>query len=421
MHWLVKNNNTMCRILLCKLLLLSVFLYSGNIHKVQAQFPSDSTQIYLLTVSWGDDPSSAFGHSAIRVFDPVRGNDVVYGYGTYDFETPNFYFNFTIGKLLYSLSKASYDNFYYAYQSYGQALYEQKFNLTNKEKETLISNLEVNYQPENRYYRYDFFFDNCATRIRDIIEKSVDGKLIYDSTYVKKPLTFRQLIRPNYNNVPWLNFGIDLVFGTVTDRLATVTGYMFLPEHMMNIYNNTSIVKGALIRPLTQKAHELFASRLTFEAPSKLFSPASLLALAFILFLAITILGYLKKSYNRWIDFPLFLLFGVLGLLMLFLMVASLHEELWYNFNIVWASPLGLLIAAGVLLRSNSLWFKYILWFYIIVLTLFIPISFLIPQEISVAAYPLMGILWLRSLHILQSRFYPEKSLLFLRIRSRIH
>lgn len=411
----------MCRILLCKFLLLSIFLYGGNVHKVQAQFPSDSAQIYLLTVSWGDDPSSAFGHSAIRVFDPVRGIDVVYGYGTYDFETPNFYFNFTIGKLLYSLSKASYDNFFYAYQSYGQALYEQKFNLTNKEKETLISNLEVNYQPENRYYRYDFFFDNCATRIRDIIEKSVDGKLIYDSSYVKKPLKFRQLIRPNYNNVPWLNFGIDLVFGTITDRVAPVTGYMFLPEHMMNIYNNTTIAKGDSLRPLTQKSRELFPSQLTFEAPSKLFSPASVFTLVFILFLAITIFGYLKKHYNRWIDFPLFLLIGVLGLLMLFLMVASLHEELWYNFNIVWASPLCLLIAVGVVLKSNSLWFKYILWFYVILLTLFIPISFLIPQEISLAAYPLMGILWLRGLHIIQSRFYSEKSLLFLRIRSRIH
>ena len=421
MHWSVKNNNTMCRILLYKLLLLSVFLYGGNVHKVQAQFPSDSTQIYLLTVSWGDDPSSAFGHSAIRVFDPTRQYDVVYGYGNYDFDAPNFYYKFTTGKAMYSMSKSSYDRFLYAYQMYGQAIYEQRFNLTNKEKWTLISNLEVNYQPENRYYHYDFFYDNCATRIRDIIEKSVDGKLLYDSSYVKKPLTFRQLIRPNYNNVPWLNFGIDLVFGTITDRVATVTGYMFLPEHMMNIYNNTTIVKGDSIRPLTQKARELFPTRLTFQAPSKLFSPASVFTLAFILFLAITFSEYQKKWYNRWIDFPLFLLIGVLGLLMLFLMVASLHEELWYNFNIVWASPLGLLIAAGVLLKSNSLWFKYILWFYIIVLTLFIPISFFIPQEISAAAYPLMGILWLRSLFILQSRFYSEKSLLFLRIRSRIH
>jgi hypothetical protein len=387
---------------------LLVFLFSIAAGKVQAQYPTDSVQIYLLTASWGDDPSSAFGHSAIRVSDPTRQYNVVYGYGTYDFNTPNFYLKFTLGKLMYSLDKESYDRFYATYQMYGQALYEQKFNLTNKEKFNLVSNLQVNYLPENRYYRYDFFHDNCATRIRDIIEKSVEGKLVYDSLYAKKQLTFRQLIRPNYANVPWLNFGIDLVFGNITDQKATVTGYMFLPEHMMNIYDKTTIASGDSIRPLTKPHHELYPARLAFPIPSLLTSPLTIFNLIFIFFLGFSFLGIRIKRYNRWIDFSFFFVFGILGSLLLFLMTASSHEELWYNSNIVWASPICLLIAIAALLRTNALWFKYVLLFYLLCLTVFIPVSFIIVQEIPAAVYPIIGILWLRSLILLKTRFDTE-------------
>ena len=410
----------MYRILLPRLLLVTVILWFANIKMAQSQYLTDSTQVYLLTASWGDDPSSAFGHSAIRICDPTRQYDVVYGYGTYDFDTPNFYLKFTTGKLMYFLSKADYNRFLYPYQVYGQAIYEQRFNLSNKEKWTLISNLEVNYLPENKYYRYDFFHDNCATRIRNIIEKSVDGSLVYDSGYVKKPLTFRQLIRPNYATYPWMNFGIDLVFGTVTDQKATVAGYMFLPEHMMNIYNKTSIVKGDSVRPLIHHSHELFPSRLTFVTPSRLTSPSSVFNLIFVFIVFITVIGQVKRRHCGWIDFFLFLIFGILGSLMLFLMTASLHEELWYNFNIVWANPVILLIAIGALTRAKALWYKYILLFYCLSLSIFIPASFLIPQEISAAAYPIIGILWLRSMILLKNEFYNDKKWLFFRIGSRI-
>jgi hypothetical protein len=248
----------------------------------------------------------------------------------------------------------------------------------------------------------------------------VDGSLVYDSGYVKKPLTFRQLIRPNYGTVPWLNFGIDLVFGTVTDQKATITGYMFLPEHMMNIYNKTFIVKGDSVRPLIYQSRELFPSRLTFVTPSALTSPSSVFDLIFVFIVSITVIGQVKRRHYRWIDFSLYLIFGILGSLMLFLMTASLHEELWYNYNIVWADPVILLIALGTIARTKALWYKYILLVYSISLTIFVPVSFIIPQEISAAVYPIVGILWLRSIVLLKNGFYSDKKWLFFGVTNRV-
>ncbi len=399
----------MLKIIWLKLLVNFIFLIVNSIHSVNAQYNTDSAKIYLLTISWGDDPSSAFGHSGIRVVDKRQNFDAVYGYGTYDFDTPNFYLKFTTGKLLYSLSVTSYERFFYSYQTYGQALYEQQLKLTNKEKWLLMSNLSENYKPENRYYRYDFFHDNCATRIRDIIEKSVDGKLMYDSSYVTKPITFRQLIRPNYITVPWLNYGIDLVFGTATDEVATVTGYMFLPEHLMNIYNNTNVVRDDTITPLSEKPRELFPSIIKFEKPSFWHSPLLIFTLIFLLVLGLTIVDFKRRRCSRWIDFPLFFVVSLLGSLILFLMTASLHEELWCNYNILWANPLAIIVAFGALVQSKSLWFKYILWLYLVSISIFILASFFIVQEIPIPTYLLIAIVAIRGLNLLQLMFFTNK------------
>jgi hypothetical protein len=369
-------------------------------NQVKAQFLSDSAKVYLLTASPGEETYAAFGHSAIRVADPARGMDFVFNYGTFDFSTPHFYWKFSTGRLLYSLSVQEYQHFLMSYQSWGQAIYQQKILLTNKEKWQLINNLETNYQPENRYYRYDFFKDNCATRIRDIIEKSVDGKIVYDSSYITKNQSFRQLIAYYLDRQPWAFFGINILLGKGTDSLATLRDYMFLPEHMRDLYTRTKILRGDSLSPIMEAPVELFPTTLNFQKPSPLTLPVTVFWYIFIIIAIVSYCELKNGKRLRALDFSLFLIIGLLGALILFLMIFSLHKVLEYNYNIVWANPAGLFIAAGVLLKTKPLWYQYLLMAFLGLLIMFIPVSFVIGQDIPSAAYPIICILILRILLI---------------------
>jgi hypothetical protein len=374
------------------------FFFLAFLHPVKAQYPSDSIQFYLLTASPGEETYAAFGHSAIRVADPVHGTDLAYNYGTFDFSTPHFYWKFITGKLMYSLSIQRFEHFRDAYQSWGQAIYQQKINLTNKEKWQLLNNLRINYHPRNRYYRYDFFRDNCATRIRDMIQKSVDGKVLYDSGYVTQNQNFRQLISTYLNNEPWTFFGINLLLGKGSDSIATLTDYMFLPEHMRDLYTRTKIARGGSVSFITEKPVELFPTMLSFPKPNPFTSPVTIFWLVFIIMAILTYWEYRKGICFRGLNFFLFFVVGLLGCLFLFLTTCSLHKVLTQNYNIVWANPLSLVIAVGFFFKSKPAWHRNLILFYSLLLVLFIPVSFFITQDIPGAAYPLMGILILRAM-----------------------
>ncbi len=365
------------------LILIVLLLVLPNINR--AQTPADSAQIYLITASSGTETYAAFGHSAIRVYDPTRNYDVVYNFGTFDFSTPNFYPKFGWGRLMYYLSKAHYEHFLEAYQSEGQAIYLQKFNLTNEEKWQFINNLETNYLPQNRYYRYDFFYDNCATRIRDIVEKSINGKLVYDSTYITKPTTFRQLIESDLGRTPWNFFGINILMGKGTDSIANLRNYMFLPLHMRNIFEDARVNRGDTVVALTEAPVELFPSTLTFQKPGIFELPEVIMCLFLLLVIGLTYWGYKKNLRFRVFDFFLFFITGVLGLLVAALATSSLHSVLHHNSNLFWTNPVNLIVAVGLLFRCQKKWFSYALGVYLLVLLIFIPISFFIMQDIPLA------------------------------------
>ena len=132
----------------------------------------DSLSISLLTCSQGRDISSAFGHSALRVKDLRNGRDMVFNYGTFSFQEPHFMLNFLRGDLNYFLSVTSFQQFKRSYDATGRGISEQKLSLTPLQTAELYSFLIDNYKPSNRYYLYDFLQDNCATRIRDIFDRS---------------------------------------------------------------------------------------------------------------------------------------------------------------------------------------------------------------------------------------------------------
>ena len=383
------------------ILLLSFFIIAA-VSQVFGQYPTDSAKVSLLTLSPGSETYAAFGHSAIHVLDRKQGIDYVYNYGTFDFSTPNFYPKFASGRLMYCLSASYYTDFFAAYQSWGQAMWEQKLNLTNKEKWQLIKNLQINYQQENRYYRYAFFRDNCSTRIRDIIEKSVDGRIVYDSGYIEKTKSYRQLYSAclDYRE-PWALFGIDFLMGKETDSIAGLRGCMFLPKNLMNLFTSAVITSNSSIRMLSDAPVELYPSALVFPKPNPLAGPVVIFWALFIIVAGLTYLER-KKNWNiKLFDAILFTVSGLLGLLILILMVFSLHVELWSNYNIIWANPVNLIFAITVFMKNKPRWIINLIRGYGLLLIIFIPLALLKVQVVSAPTYPLVGILLVRIAGIL--------------------
>jgi hypothetical protein len=374
----------------------SLALWMGVSVKSYAQYKTDSLQIMLLTATPGTEIYSLYGHSALRVYDEAKGNDIIYNYGIFDFETPNFYLKFINGNLLYQLGKSSFNRFVSSYEQSGQGIYQQRLNLTNKEKWQLVGNLEINYLPENRFYRYSFFHDNCATRIRDLIAKSIDGTIIYDNAYIKKSESFRDLIKIYQHGYPWVDFGTHILIGSDADSICKITDYMFLPIPMMNIYVHSKILSKGIARPLIDSPINILPGTLITQTPNPITLPLTVIGGLFMMVLLVSILGYRKNKHYKFIDQIVLLLTGIIGVTILLVWVGSAHQVLSRNYNIVWANPISLVFVFFLFFKTPPKWFPKASIVYGSLLALFILVSLFIRQSIPASAYPIMGILIVR-------------------------
>ena len=212
-----------------KRLLLLLSLLFSSLGFSQEMELSPLAKISLLTVGTGDELHSKFGHSAIRVHDPVKGMDVVFGYGQYSSFTDNFYLKFTQGKLNYTISAEPLSSFIDGYIIENRWVREQNLNLTREEQDKLFDYLQINYEPKNREYKYDFLSNNCATKIPAIFKEIYGDKLQFNYNHLREQFTFRQLLRQNLDLNSWSNFGIDLALGSVIDREAKPYELMLEP------------------------------------------------------------------------------------------------------------------------------------------------------------------------------------------------
>ena len=194
---------------------------------------SDSASISLLTASpWNGALYALFGHTAIHVQDDSTGVDLVYNYGFFDSSQPHFYYNFVRGKTDYILGVTTFADFLFEYDHKGQQVIEQEIAFSSVEKQQLYEALFVNALPENRSYRYNYFYDNCSTRPRDMIEKSIKGTIHYPPTPQEQ--SYRDLLHECLDAYPWISFGIDLVIGTGADKTIGLREKMFLPSYLMD-------------------------------------------------------------------------------------------------------------------------------------------------------------------------------------------
>lgn len=342
-----------------KVIFLALFLLIGKQLSAQTPALSEKSQISLLTCAAGDNLISAFGHSAFRVQDSVLGIDVVYNYGTFDFNRPNFYLNFVKGRLIFSLSRRRFDRFLFEYEMERRWIKEQILDLTLAEKNAFFSFLEHNHLPENRDYLYDPLLNNCSSVAGDILKELYGNAIVFDGSHLDKQYTFRELVRQNLEINSWSSLGIDVAFGSVVDRKATVQEHMFLPDYAMQQLRNTT--KDG--KPLVKRERTVLDYDETEQTGFFPLSPLFWLILLLLFTAILTYLDFKHGTRSRWLDFTLFLLTGLIGMLLLILWVATDHTSTPWNFNILWALPANLGMAyLFVFPQQLPQWFRKYLW-----------------------------------------------------------
>jgi Domain of unknown function (DUF4105) len=357
---------------------------------------SDSATISLLTCTPGTEVYSIFGHSAIRVSDPVRNLDKIYNYGTFDFATPNFYTKFVTGRLDYVLSTTKFKYFVYDYKVENRGVFEQYLNINKSQKQALFNNLEINASPKNRMYRYDFFFDNCATRIRDIFEKSLGDSLVYNTDSYTQELNFRDLLHPYISYSQWLDLGINLALGLPADKIAVPSEYTFLPDHLMDYTSKAYYSHFSDSTKLLSHAQQIVSYQ-KFEIPRKYLTPTNIFILILILFIALTYMDFEKKRITFWPDIILFSIVGILGTIITFLWLGTDHLAMNHNLNFIWAMPLNLIIVFFLSTKKHEpIVFYYQVVYSIILFTVLISWSWF-PQRFSIYLIPIIFILFMRS------------------------
>jgi hypothetical protein len=357
----------------------------------------EDARISLLTCSPSDEEVfTVYGHTAIRVSDPDANLDIVFNYGIFDFSKPGFVYRFTKGETDYKLAAGYYDNFIAEYRLRGSSVTEQTLNLTPDEINALWQALLVNLRPENAVYRYNFFFDNCATRPAQLIERCVAGEIVYRNEPERK--SFRQLINYYMRNQPWLVFGCQLALGSPTDRIATLREEFFLPLLLEKAFDRATIVNpGGEERPLVSATNVLPASQPPPPTPRTLLPPllAALAALAVTGLL--TRREWKKHTYYPALDVVLFTLAGLGGTILFFLAFVSEHPAVWPNWQLIALHPLHL---AGAALSAAKKTRKMAYYYHLInfaALTAMLMGWPVLPQRFHIALLPVVVSLWARS------------------------
>jgi hypothetical protein len=359
---------------------------------------SDSSQVSVITVKQGENLYDSFGHSAIRVKDSFNKLDRVYNYGTYDFNTPNFYSKFLQGKLLYDLSSYPFHYFLKNYKQENRTIIEQVLNLSLDEKQRFFDYLENNAKPENKKYLYDFFYDNCATKIRDVTanalgENAIDFKdeLLYENK------TFRDLIYSKLDKQPWSKFGIDLALGSVIDKKAKPVEYTFLPEYIQKSFTNATRKKLDFI-PLVKETKILYKKR-EQSIKQTIFKPFLVFNIFAFLVLLITIKDFKNKKRTKSVDFLILFTTGILGILIVFIWFATDHSTTKWNFNVFWAILPNLFVAFTIFKLKK--WHKNYFVFLLFLLLLTIIFWILKIQMFNLALIPILIMLLVRYVFIL--------------------
>jgi hypothetical protein len=269
----------------------------------------------------------------------------------------------------------------------------QKINIDSRETRKLVELINENMKPENRKYRYDFFYDDCSTRIRDLLEKSIGDILKYPPPEPKEKTTFRNMVGKYQAPYPWLKFGVDLIMGSTADKKANFRDRMFLPIDMQEGLSKAVVHRSGKMIPLLQNPVVLVDFGTPTGKSNFFMAPPFIFTLAIIL---VIILGGLIKNRNalRLIDIFIFSIFSILSILMIFFNFFTDHAQMKSNLNILWLNPFILAcLVALVLNKKGQIWFRFVF----VISAAFLVLQYILPQDFEIAFSLLTIILLIRS------------------------
>ncbi|SFV29391.1 Lnb N-terminal periplasmic domain-containing protein [Thermoflavifilum thermophilum] len=347
---------------------------------------SDGLRISVLTCGTGSELYTLFGHSAIRVVDSSRGLDLVFNYGTFDFSDPHFYWKFLRGKLLYFLSVEDFPSFYQEYAWDQRSVREQVLDLPPSVKQRIEEALFINAQPENRFYRYDFIFDNCTTRVRDLLKRAIDDHFQWHLR-AHESISFRQALHPYLKRVPWVELGINLLLGSRADRLISGEEIMFLPDSLEWAISQASFSG----HPLVQQQVVIY------QPPRQANDDALVKPWMVMMLIGLWLVFYtwranlFKPSVVIWMDQVCFFLIGCVGIFLAFMWWGTNHSMTKDNAQLIWASPL--YVPFALWLNRHKRWVKIFAGIMALLTAAYLGAGWLFAQKPILALIPfLIGI-----------------------------
>lgn len=346
-----KLNIFLYRLLLTFILLDISKIAIGNTTNY-AETPADSIRVSLLTCSPHDEIYSLYGHTAIRYEDKASKTDIVVNYGMFSFKKPFFVARFVLGLTDYEMGIQDFNDFCYEYQYFGSQVTQQEINLTPEEKGQLLKALQDNYA-NARVYRYNYFYNNCTTKARDIILKSINGKIEYKNG-IDRSVSFRDLIHGCNANYSWASFGNDLLLGFKADMQTTREEQQFLPDNLMRDFGQAKIVSAdGSARPLVKNTEIIVKGNDHAIAGKTKVTPQFVFITLLLLIAAIVVAEFKTKKRFLWVDISLLLASGLAGLI-LFVMLFSEHPTTSTNLQIFILCPLNLYWAIYIIKNKRN-------------------------------------------------------------------
>jgi len=356
----------MQRLSLLLLVLLALFARPA----LGAGEPGSALRVSLLTMGPGEHPFTKFGHSAIWVHDAAAQRDEVYNYGTFAFDSPTLLLDSVAGKLPYWLSVQTLSSTLRTYRTQGRSLIASELELTPAERVRLHAALRENALPAHRYYRYDYYRDNCATRVRDIIDRAIGGRM-RQAPAEPASMSYRAHTQRLVADGPLLYAGLDLAVGQETDTQVTFWDEAWLPERLHALFARTTVSHDGQTLPLLRSEQTLLTSR--FPAPRS--KPPAWIgryaALGLALGGSIAALGFFASSGRRALRVALGALYftlgttlGLLGSALCYLTFFSAHSAAASNYNVLLLPPwlLALSVAGVGVVRGKVRAFRVARW-----------------------------------------------------------
>ena len=357
---------------------------------------SNNYQFSVITIGPNQNELySAFGHSGIRFKDDSLGLDYFYNYGIFDFDQPNFYLNFLNGKLLYMVGRFDFNQAKKHYLSENRYVKEQVLNLTASQKNKFLAYLENNLKDENKFYMYNYVYNNCATKIRDVIDVVLDNNIIYKENFSE--LSIRNLMDLYLGQQEWGDLGIDICLGSEIDKKSNYYSSMFLPDFLYNSLEEATLSDGSKIIYKTYISEPATTNeKYYFITPFNFF----FLLLIVTLYISFKELKY-GLRYNYY-DFLLYFFTGIIGCLITYLWFFTDHLSA-NNFNIIWAIPLNLFISFFLFNNKFNLIINYYFIYYVSSLLILFVFWVFLPQELNGSLLIFILILLIRSCSIINN------------------